>query len=64
MGPAEQGMASISIRQLGKHTSICIREIERGGKPVIVKREGEPVAFIVPLEAAAELGLEPDRASP
>lgn len=63
MHHGEKGVTSISIRQLGKHTSACIRDIELGEKPVIVTREDEPVAYVIPIAAAAKLGLEPDRSS-
>jgi prevent-host-death family protein len=56
----KKGMTSISIRQLGKHVSACIRDVEAGEKPVIVLRENKPVAYIIPLEVAAELGLNPE----
>jgi antitoxin (DNA-binding transcriptional repressor) of toxin-antitoxin stability system len=55
-----KGMTSISIRQLGKHVSACIRDIELGKKPVVVLRDNEPAAYIIPLDAAAELGLRPE----
>lgn len=58
----EKGMTSISIRQLGKHVSACIRDIELGEKPVTVLRDNKPVAYIIPLDAAAELGLQPEGA--
>jgi antitoxin (DNA-binding transcriptional repressor) of toxin-antitoxin stability system len=58
MYSAEQDTPSISIRQLGKQASECIRDVE-GGEPVMVLRENQPAAYIVPLEAAAKLGLNP-----
>lgn len=55
----EKGMTRISIRQLAKHASACIRDIEEGAVPVVIKRHEQPVAYIIPVEAAAELGLHP-----
>jgi antitoxin (DNA-binding transcriptional repressor) of toxin-antitoxin stability system len=55
----KKGMTSISVRQLGKHVSACIRDIQLGGKPVVVLKEDEPAAYIIPLDVAAELGLYP-----
>jgi prevent-host-death family protein len=49
-GPLE----SVSIRQLSKHASVFIREVELGGKPVIVTRMGTPIGYLVPLDYARE----------
>jgi prevent-host-death family protein len=43
---------AVSIRQLGKHPSEVINVIERGGKPVVVTRKGEPAVYIVPIDFA------------
>jgi len=43
---------AVSIRQLGKHASTLIREIEEHGRPAVVTRMGEPVVYIVPRELA------------
>ncbi len=40
---------TVSIRQLGKHASIVIAELERTGGPMLVTRGGEPVALLAPL---------------
>jgi prevent-host-death family protein len=40
----------ISIRQLAKHLSAVIMELEESGEPLTITREGRPVARLIPLE--------------
>ncbi len=40
---------TVSIRQLSKHASIVMAEIERTGEPMLVTRNGEPIALLAPL---------------
>jgi prevent-host-death family protein len=48
--PAEE--RRISIRQLGKHLSAIMMEIEESGETLTVTREGRPVARLIPLPKA------------
>jgi prevent-host-death family protein len=40
---------TISIRQLHKHASAVLAEVERVGEPVLITRAGAPIAVLTPL---------------
>jgi antitoxin (DNA-binding transcriptional repressor) of toxin-antitoxin stability system len=43
---------SVSIRQLGKYASEIVHELDLLGQPVVVTREGEPAAYLIPVDYA------------
>jgi prevent-host-death family protein len=59
---------TVTVRRLQRETSAVLREVETGEHPVVVTRDGEEIAKIVPLSPAErkwrqwvrELGGEPD----
>lgn len=59
---------TVTVRRLQRETSAVLREVETGEHPVVVTRDGQEIAKIVPLGPAErkwrrwvrELGGEPD----
>jgi prevent-host-death family protein len=64
MSSTKSGSDPVSIRQLGKRATDVIRTVEEDGEAVLITRHAKPVAYIVSLEDAARLGLEPAEGSP
>lgn len=56
-------MPIIGLRQLSRETSDVIKELQRSGEPVVITKQGRPIATIMPVdEVKAEdlvLGLAP-----
>jgi prevent-host-death family protein len=44
-------MSSIGIRELARHASKVVDEVQRTGKPALVTRHGRPAAVIVPVSS-------------
>ena len=42
-------MSTIGIRDLARHASQVVEEVERTGKPTLVTRRGRPAVAIVPV---------------
>lgn len=51
MSDMTAGRASISARDLSRHTSVMLDRVEHGER-LIVTRDGEPVAEIIPIDRA------------
>lgn len=45
------GMATVSIRELGRQVSGVVNEVRASGRPTFVTRRGTPVAVLLPLDA-------------
>jgi prevent-host-death family protein len=45
------GMATVSIRELGRQVSGVVNEVRTTGRPAFVTHRGTPVAVLMPLDA-------------
>jgi prevent-host-death family protein len=45
------GMATVSIRELGRQVSGVVNEVRTTGRPTFVTHRGTPVAVLLPLDA-------------
>jgi prevent-host-death family protein len=45
------GMATVTIRELGRQVSGVVNEVRTTGRPAFVTRHGTPVAVLLPLDA-------------
>jgi prevent-host-death family protein len=44
-------VSTIGVRELAKHTSAVINDIEQGKEPVLVTRRGRPVVYMLPVDS-------------
>lgn len=49
--PYNDGMATVSIRELGRQVSGVVNEVRTTGRPTFVTHRGTPVAVLLPLDA-------------
>jgi prevent-host-death family protein len=45
-------MATVSIRELARNASSVIDDVARTGRPALVTKRGQPIAAVVPIDAA------------
>ena len=46
-------MPIVGVRELSRHVSRLVADVESTRAPVVVTRHGRPIALIVPVDAAA-----------
>lgn len=44
-------MSTVGIRDLAKHASAIINDIEKSQKPTLVTRRGRPVVYMLPVDS-------------
>lgn len=44
-------MSTVGIRDLAKHASAIVSDMERSKKPMLVTRRGRPVAYMLPVDS-------------
>ncbi len=49
--PYNDGMATVTIRELGRQVSGVVNEVRTTGRPTFVTHRGTPVAVLLPLDA-------------
>jgi prevent-host-death family protein len=57
-GSADLIARPVSTRQLSKNTSALVAQVEAGETTLTVTRHGVPVAIVMPLDLAGQIGLE------
>lgn len=45
-------MSTIGVRELARHASSIISDIEQNKEPVLITRRGRPVVYILPVDSA------------
>jgi prevent-host-death family protein len=44
-------MSTIGVRELAKHASAIINDIEQTGEPALITRRGRPVAYVLAVDS-------------
>jgi prevent-host-death family protein len=44
-------MSTIGVRELARHASAIINEIEQNKEPALITRRGRPVAYMLPVDS-------------
>jgi prevent-host-death family protein len=44
-------MSTIGVRDLAKHASAIINDIEQNKEPALITRRGRPVAYVLPVDS-------------
>jgi PHD/YefM family antitoxin component YafN of YafNO toxin-antitoxin module len=45
-------MSTIGVRELARHASSIINDIERNKEPALITRRGRPVVYMLPVDSA------------